>query len=103
MIGLHIDHFYIFWLEPISPNETKEHIEMYYIGGESAYSDNFKEMRKENSKFWKEVMTEDIFAVEGMQKGRNSKVYNGGNFSPIMDNPTHQFHKWVATNLIDKF
>ena len=79
------------------------YIEMYYIGEESAYSDNFKEMRKENSKFWKEVMTEDIFAVEGMQKGRNSKVYNGGNFSPIMDNPTHQFHKWVATNLIDKF
>ena len=74
-----------------------------YIGEESAYSDNFKEMRKENSKFWKEVMTEDIFAVEGMQKGRNSTVYNGGNFSPIMDNPTHQFHKWVATNLIDKF
>ena len=87
----------------IQPNETKEHIEMYYIGEESAYSDNFKEMRKENSKFWKEVMTEDIFAVEGMQKGRNSTVYNGGNFSPIMDNPTHQFHKWVATNLIDKF
>mgnify|MGYP007000354693 len=26
--------------------------------------------------------------------------YNGGNFSPIMDNPTHHFHKWVAQNLI---
>jgi len=26
-------------------------------------------------------------------------VYNGGNFSPVMDNPTHQFHKWVADNL----
>ena len=62
MVGLHIDHFYIFWLEPISTNETKEHIEMYYIGEESAYGDDFKEMRKENSKFWKEVMTEDILA-----------------------------------------
>ena len=100
MIGLHIDHFYIFWLEPISTNETKEHIEIYYIGEESAYGDDFKEMRKENSKFWKEVMKEDIFAIEGMQAGRNSPVYNGGNFSPIMDNPTHQFHKWVASNLI---
>ena len=76
---------------------------MYYIGEESAYSDNFKEMRKENLKFWRDVMREDIFAVEEMQKGRNSTVYNGGNFSPIMDKPTHQFHKWVATNLIDKF
>ena len=41
---------------------------MYYIGEESAYSENFKEMRKENSKFWKEVMTEDIFAIEGDAK-----------------------------------
>ena len=101
MVGLHIDHFYIFWLEPISTNETKEHIEMYYVGEESAYGDDFKEMRKENSKFWKEVMTEDIFAIEEMQAGRASPAYNGGNFSPVMDNPTHQFHKWIATNIID--
>ena len=32
MIGLHIDHFYVFWLEPISINKTKEHLDMYYIG-----------------------------------------------------------------------
>ena len=31
---------------------------------------------------------------------KNSPIYNGGNFSPIMDNPTHHFHKWVATNLV---
>ena len=49
----------------------------------------------------KEVMTEDIKAIEGMQEGRNSPIYNGGNFSPIMDNPTHQFHKWVANNLTE--
>ena len=59
-----------------------------------------KELRKENSRFWKDVMLEDINAIEGMQEGRNSPVYNGGNFSPIMDQPTHQFHKWVAQNLI---
>ena len=58
-------------------------------------------MRKENSKFWKEVMKEDIFAIEGMQAGRTSPAYNGGNFSPVMDNPTHQFHKWIVTNIID--
>ena len=28
------------------------------------------------------------------------KLKNGGNFSPAMDQPTHQFHKWVANNLI---
>ena len=101
MIGLHVDHFYVFWLEPISINETKEHLEMYYIGGESANSKELEEMRKENSRFWKGVMSEDIKAIEGMQKGRNSPIYNGGNFSPVMDNPTHQFHKWIANNLTE--
>ena len=100
MIGLHIDHFYAFWLEPISINETKEHLEMYYIGEDSANGKELKDMRNENSRFWKKVMCEDIKAVEGMQEGRNSPVYNGGNFSSVMDNPTHQFHKWVASNLI---
>ncbi|MBL6862814.1 MAG: aromatic ring-hydroxylating dioxygenase subunit alpha, partial [Candidatus Pelagibacter bacterium] len=67
---------------------------------ESANGSKLAEMRKKNSEFWKEVMKEDIKAIEGMQEGRNSPTYNGGNFSPIMDNPTHQFHKWVAENLI---
>ncbi len=100
MIGLHVDHFYVFWLEPLAMNKTKEHMQMYYVGEESANGEQLKEMRKQNLKFWKDVMLEDINAVEGMQDGRNSPVYNGGNFSPIMDQPTHQFHKWVAQNLI---
>jgi choline monooxygenase len=101
MIGLHIDHFYAFWLEPISINKTKEHLEMYYVGEDSANGKKLKNMRKENVKFWKDVMSEDIKATEGMQAGRNSPVYNGGNFSPVMDNPTHQFHKWIAENLTE--
>ena len=100
MIGLHVDHFYAFWLEPISTNKTKEHLAMYYIGENSANGKELESMRKKNKRFWKEVMSEDIKAIEGMQEGRNSPVYNGGNFSPVMDNPTHQFHKWVASNLI---
>ena len=100
MIGLHIDHFYIFWLEPKSVSETKEHLMMYYVGEDSANGTEFSKMREKNAEFWKEVMSEDIKAIEGMQKGRNSPVYNGGNFSPIMDNPTHQFHRWIAENLI---
>ena len=45
-------------------------------------------------------MLEDIIAIEGMQEGRNSPVYNGGKFSSVMDKPTHQFHKWVVNSLI---
>jgi choline monooxygenase len=69
------------------------------VGDSSANGKEFEGMRKENSRIWKGVMSEDIIAVEGMQEGRNSPVYNGGNFSPVMDNPTHQFHKWIANNL----
>jgi choline monooxygenase len=101
MIGLHIDHFYVFWLEPKSISETKEHLMMYYVGDDSANGTEFTEMRKKNAEFWKEVMSEDIKAIEGMQEGRNSPAYNGGNFSPIMDNPTHEFHKWIANNLTE--
>ena len=100
MIGLHIDHFYVFWLEPLAMNKTKEHMQMYYVGDESANGNELKDLRKENSRFWKDVMLEDVRAIEGMQEGRNSPVYNGGNFSPVMDQPTHQFHKWVANSLM---
>ena len=100
MIGLHIDHFYVFWLEPLAANKTKEHMQMYYVGEESANGEGLKELRKKNSRFWKDVMLEDINAIEGMQEGRGSPVYNGGNFSPVMDEPTHQFHKWVVKSLI---
>ena len=99
MLGIHIDHFYAFWLEPISNNQTKEHFELYYVGDESASSDEFKDIREKNFAFWQEVMNEDVTAIEGMQNGRNSPAYNGGNFSPLMDTPTLMFHKWVATNL----
>jgi len=100
MIGLHIDHFYVFWLEPTAINKTIEHMQMYYVGNESANKEELKDLRKKNLQFWKGVMLEDVNVIEGMQNGRNSPAYNGGNFSPIMDLPTHQFHKWVAGNLI---
>ena len=100
MIGLHIDHFYVFWLEPLAMNKTREHMHMYYIGNESANGKELKELRKENARFWKDVMLEDVSAIEGMQDGTNSPVYNGGSFSPVMDQPTHQFHKWIANSLL---
>ena len=75
-------------------------MQMYYVGNNSANGEEFKVLRKENSRFWKDVMLEDVDAVEGMQEGRSSPIYNGGNFSPIMDQPTHQFHKWIASNLM---
>ena len=100
MLGIHKDHFYAYWLEPVNHKYTREHMEIYYVGEKAANSKKFKSLRKKNYKLWKEIQTEDLNIIEGMQVGRNSPSYNGGNFSPIMDNPTHHFHKWVATNLV---
>ena len=100
MLGIHKDHYYAFWLEPVNHKYTIEHMEIYYVGEKAANSKKFKSLRKQNHKLWKEVQSEDLNIIEGMQEGRNSPSYNGGNFSPIMDNPTHHFHKWVATNIV---
>ena len=100
MLGIHKDHYYAYWLEPVNHKYTIEHMEIYYVGDKAANSKKFKSLRKQNHKLWKGVQSEDVYIIEGMQEGRNSPSYNGGNFSPIMDNPTHHFHKWVATNVV---
>ncbi len=100
MLGIHKDHYYAYWLEPINHELTLEHMELYYVGEEAANSKKFESLRKQNHKQWEDIQKEDVDIIQGMQIGRNSPVYNGGNFSPVMDNPTHHFHKWVAQNLI---
>ena len=102
MIGIHKDHYYAYWLEPVSHNYTKEHMEIYYAGEEAATSDKYKDLRKQNYNMWHSIQSEDLNIIEGMQEGRNSPAYNGGNFSPIMDNPTHHFNKWIATTLTNQ-
>jgi len=101
MLGIHRDHYYAYWLEPISHNYTKEHMVIYYVGAEAANSKKYENIRKQNYEIWHSIQSEDLNIIQGMQEGRNSPIYNGGNFSPIMDNPTHHFNKWIATNLVD--
>ena len=100
MLGIHKDHYYAYWLEPIDHENTLEHMEIYYVGEKAAKSEKFKSLRKQNHKLWEDIQKEDVDIIQRMQIGRNSNSYNGGNFSPDMDNPTHQFHKWVSTNLV---
>ena len=100
MLGIHKDHYYAYWLEPIDHENTLEHMEIYYVGEKAAKSEKFKSLRKQNHKLWEDIQKEDVDIIQRMQIGRNSNAYNGGNFSPDMDNPTHQFHKWVAENIV---
>ena len=98
ILGVHRDHCYGIILLPDGPNCTIEHIEIHYAQN-AATKSAFADMRATNTSMWRDIFIEDVFVVEGMQKGRHSSKYDGGKFSAVMDAPTHHFHKWVATAL----
>jgi choline monooxygenase len=100
LFGVHRDHAFAIVLEPVAKNRTIEHVELYYAAPEAAGPD-FAAMRARNTAMWKDVFAEDIFVVEGMQKGRAALHFDGGKFSPAMDSPTWVFHHWVASELTD--
>ncbi|QIE44760.1 aromatic ring-hydroxylating dioxygenase subunit alpha [Pseudohalocynthiibacter aestuariivivens] len=91
LLGVHRDHAFTIILEPKSHERTVEHVHLYY-----AVPGTDEGMRARNTQLWKTVFEEDIFVVEGMQKGRHVTQFDGGRFSPVMDSPTHCFHHWVA-------
>ncbi|MBL4627378.1 MAG: aromatic ring-hydroxylating dioxygenase subunit alpha [Roseicyclus sp.] len=94
LMGVHRDHAYAIVLEPVAHNRTREHVHLYY-----PVSDSDADLRARNTAQWKEVFEEDIFVVEGMQRGRSAQGFDGGRFSPAMDGPTHLFHAWVAARI----
>ncbi|WGW02704.1 aromatic ring-hydroxylating oxygenase subunit alpha [Tropicibacter oceani] len=91
LLGAHRDHAFAIVLVPEGPERTVENIHLYYAapGTDSG-------LRQRNTQLWKTVFEEDIFVVEGMQRGRHAPGFDGGRFSPAMDGPTHCFHDWVA-------
>ena len=98
LLGVHRDHFYGILLQPVDHENTIERVEIYYAK-ESSLSDNLKDLREKNAVLWEDIFREDIFVVEGMQRGRSGVKFDGGKFSPAMDEPTQNFHHWVATQL----
>jgi len=95
LLGVQRDHAFTIILEAKGPEHTTEHIHLYY-----STPDTDENLRKLNAAQWQTVFEEDIFVVEGMQKGRHVAQFDGGRFSPVMDSPTHCFHDWVAGRII---
>ncbi|MEM9582064.1 MAG: aromatic ring-hydroxylating dioxygenase subunit alpha [Pseudomonadota bacterium] len=96
LLGAQRDHAFAIILEPTAVNHTVEHIHLYYAAPHIS-----DEMRAKNTALWKEVFEEDVFVVEGMQKGRYGPGFDGGRFSPAMDGPTHCYHAWVADRILE--
>lgn len=100
LLGVHRDHVFAILLQAQDHEHTIERVEIYYAA--SAVHAGFDELRARNAALWKSVFEEDIFVVEGMQRGRHGVLFDGGKFSPVMDRPTHCFHHWVATQLSNR-
>jgi phenylpropionate dioxygenase-like ring-hydroxylating dioxygenase large terminal subunit len=94
LLGVHRDHTFAIVLVPQGPDLTVEHIHLYYAAEQTPDA-----LRLRNTLQWKEVFAEDVFVVEGMQRGRHATGFDGGRFSPVMDGPTHMFHDWVAAQM----
>lgn len=94
LLGVHRDHTFAIVLEPVAHDRTREHVHLYY-----ATPDTGEALRAKNATQWKTVFIEDISVVEGMQRGRAARGFDGGRFSPAMDGPTHLFHAWVAERM----
>ncbi len=95
LFGVHKDHTFAIILEPLDENRTVEHVEIYYADASSA-EETMADMRAINTKLWKDIFIEDIGVVERMQRGRRASTFDGGHFSPVMDESTHHFHSWIA-------
>ncbi|MEJ8560845.1 aromatic ring-hydroxylating dioxygenase subunit alpha [Yoonia sp. GPGPB17] len=91
LLGVQRDHTFVIVLEPVSLDQTREHVHLYYAAPQTDDA-----LRTKNTVQWRGIFEEDVFVVEGMQKGRYAPNFDGGRFSPAMDGPTHCFHDWVA-------
>lgn len=94
LLGVHRDHAFVILLLPDGPGKTREEVHIYYASDQTN-----PELRAQNATQWREVFVEDVFVVEGMQRGRHAPGFDGGRFSPVMDGPTHLFHTWVAAKI----
>ncbi|MDG1366989.1 MAG: aromatic ring-hydroxylating dioxygenase subunit alpha [Acidimicrobiales bacterium] len=97
-LGLQCDHFWTRRIEPITPDRSIDVLQIYYFD-ERALSADMATVRAQRTEAWKEVFTEDLAVVEGMQRGRHSPAFDGGRFSEVMDATSHHFARWAAQRL----
>lgn len=92
------DHGFAIILLPQGPGRTIERNEVYYPF-DPKEKPELAALVAKNAVQWKSVLEEDLFVVEGMQKGRAGIYFDGGKFAPVMDSPTFVFHDWVARRI----
>ena len=95
MLGVHPDYFLVFTVNPLKPNESAERMVFYFIGDEAMTPEN-ETLRHLPIDLWKVTNDEDIDMIERMQIGRKSCGFDGGCFSPELEQTVYRFQQKVA-------
>ncbi|MEO1209538.1 MAG: aromatic ring-hydroxylating dioxygenase subunit alpha [Cyanobacteria bacterium J06638_20] len=95
MLGVHPDYFLVFIANPLSPERTQERMLFYFIGDE-AMTDANQALRHLPIDLWQDTNDEDIDMIERMQIGRRSPQFDGGCFSPELEQTVYRFQQQVA-------
>ena len=99
LFGIHRDHLFTGVILPEAVDRTRELFDLYYFD-EAAAAPAMEPLRQANARLWRTVFEEDLGVVEGLQRGRASPAFTGGVFSPVLEGPSHCFHRWVADGLL---
>jgi choline monooxygenase len=95
LIGVQSDHIFSMILIPTTQATTVERVQIQYLA-EAANDTAYLNTRHSILETWRLVFQEDVSAVEGMQIGRSCDAFDGGVFTPVLDQATHHFHRWYA-------
>ena len=82
-INLMADRFSVYHVLPIAPDQSLETIHNYYAP--DAFTEELASLRKSMTQNQLAFNAEDIDALERLQVGRTSEIYDGGHPSPYWD------------------
>lgn len=98
MLSVTPDHYRITFINPINPQLTLQRWEYFFVGKQHT-EDQDANARKTIVERVRSVTQEDVPILEKMQKGRHSKGFDGGQFSPFHETTVHHFQSMIAEAL----
>lgn len=95
MLGIHPDYFLVFLVNPLSPDTSAERMVFYFVGDDAMTPEN-QTLRHLPIDLWQVTNDEDITMIERMQVGRKSSGFDGGCFSPELEQTVYRFQQAIA-------
>ncbi|MGF1513692.1 MAG: aromatic ring-hydroxylating dioxygenase subunit alpha [Elainellaceae cyanobacterium] len=95
MLGVHPDYFLVFLANPLGVDRTAERMVFYFVGDAAMRPEN-EALRHLPIDLWQVTNDEDIEMIERMQVGRRSPGFDGGCFSPVLEQTVYRFQQKVA-------